>query len=176
MTHQNRLTNSSIRHPSLGGSQPSTGQSPMLLARINEKKAELENLKQLRDLSVGLTAQMQTLEQKLSTLSDGTEGTIRSKKQSRSDDNLSNSHCRSAFQLAHCLTSYQHGIRYITSTSSRKDAVDRYILAKIPQPKVADGGDITATSSNTQLPQSLVRIPVQEEPSQPSSQDCPERE
>ena len=46
----------------------------MLVARINEKKAELENLKQLRDLSAGLAAQMQTLEEKLSTLSGGTEG------------------------------------------------------------------------------------------------------
>lgn len=45
----------------------------MLVARINEKKAELENLKQLRDLSGGLAAQMQALEEKLSTLSDGTE-------------------------------------------------------------------------------------------------------
>lgn len=46
----------------------------MLVARINEKKAELENLKQLRDLSGGLAAQMQALEEKLSTLSEGTEG------------------------------------------------------------------------------------------------------
>lgn len=46
----------------------------MLMARINEKKGELENLKQLRDLSGGLAAQMQALEEKLSTLSDGTEG------------------------------------------------------------------------------------------------------
>lgn len=74
MAHPNRLTNSGFRHPSLGGPQASTGQSPMLLARINEKKAELENLKQLRDLSAGLAAQMQTLEEKLATLSDGTEG------------------------------------------------------------------------------------------------------
>lgn len=80
MAHQNRLTNSSFRHPSLGGPQTSTGQSPMLLARINEKKAELENLRQLRDLSAGLAGQMQTLEQKLSTLSDGTEGLTRSKR------------------------------------------------------------------------------------------------
>ncbi|MDI1487365.1 MAG: DASH complex subunit dad2 [Ramalina farinacea] len=40
----------------------------MLVARISEKKAELENLKQLRDLSGGLAAQMQALEEKLSTL------------------------------------------------------------------------------------------------------------
>jgi DASH complex subunit DAD2 len=52
----------------------STGQSPILLARISEKKAELENLKQLRDLSAGLAGQMQMLEEKLATLSDGTEG------------------------------------------------------------------------------------------------------
>ncbi|KIN05659.1 hypothetical protein OIDMADRAFT_113416 [Oidiodendron maius Zn] len=49
------------------------GQSPILLARINEKKAELENLKQLRDLSGALAGQMQVLEEKLATLSDGTE-------------------------------------------------------------------------------------------------------
>lgn len=46
----------------------------MLAARINEKRAELENLKQLRDLSAGLATQMQTLEEKLLMLSDGTEG------------------------------------------------------------------------------------------------------
>lgn len=74
MSHTNRPLNSTLRHPSMGGSQASAGQSPMLSARINEKKAELENLKQLRDLSGGLAAQMQALEEKLSTLSDGTEG------------------------------------------------------------------------------------------------------
>lgn len=46
----------------------------MLVARITEKRAELENLKQLRDLSASVAAQMQTLEEKLSLLSDGTEG------------------------------------------------------------------------------------------------------
>ena len=52
------------------------GQSPILLARINEKKTELENLKQLRDLSGALAGQMQVLEEKLATLSDGAEGII----------------------------------------------------------------------------------------------------
>lgn len=52
----------------------SAGQSPILLARISEKKAELESLKELRDLSAGLAGQMQMLEEKLATLSDGTEG------------------------------------------------------------------------------------------------------
>ncbi|KAL9037859.1 MAG: hypothetical protein Q9180_003484 [Flavoplaca navasiana] len=72
MAHPNRL-NSGPRHTSFGGQPAASGQSPMLLARINEKKAELENLKQLRDLSAGLATQMQTLQEKLSTLSSGTE-------------------------------------------------------------------------------------------------------
>lgn len=55
----------------LGGSQNS--QSSALQARIHEKKSELESLRQLRDLSAGLAGQMQQLEEKLGTLSDGTE-------------------------------------------------------------------------------------------------------
>ncbi|KAI1494493.1 DASH complex subunit Dad2-domain-containing protein [Biscogniauxia mediterranea] len=54
-------------------SAQSTGQSSVLLARIDEKKAELENLKELRDLSAAVAEQMEALEQKLATLSDGTE-------------------------------------------------------------------------------------------------------
>lgn len=50
------------------------GQSPALVARVNEKRAELENLRELRDLSAAVAAQMESLEQKLATLSDGTEG------------------------------------------------------------------------------------------------------
>lgn len=46
-----------------------------LQARVNEKREELENLKQLRDLSAAVASQMEALEEKLSTLSDGTEGT-----------------------------------------------------------------------------------------------------
>lgn len=51
-----------------------SGQSPALIARVNEKKAELENLKELRDLSGAVASQMEALEQKLATLSDGTQG------------------------------------------------------------------------------------------------------
>lgn len=43
---------------------------------MNEKKAELENLKELRDLSAAVASQMEALEQKLGTLSDGTEGVL----------------------------------------------------------------------------------------------------
>ena len=49
-------------------------QQPQLISRINEKKIELENLKQLRDLSANLAKQLRELEAKLGTLSDGTEG------------------------------------------------------------------------------------------------------
>ncbi|RYP06380.1 hypothetical protein DL765_009504 [Monosporascus sp. GIB2] len=51
----------------------SSGQPAVLVARVNEKKAELENLKDLRDLSAAVADQMEALEQKLATLSDGTE-------------------------------------------------------------------------------------------------------
>ena len=76
MSYASRPLPSHLRQPSTSGNSnsASAGQSPILLARINEKKAELENLKQLRDLSAGLAGQMQMLEEKLATLSDGTEG------------------------------------------------------------------------------------------------------
>lgn len=65
-----------IRQPSMAGSASSAGQSPALVARVNEKKAELENLRELRDLSAAVASQMEALEQKLGTLSDGTEGMV----------------------------------------------------------------------------------------------------
>lgn len=67
---------SHIRAQSTSASQSSSaaGASPILLARINEKKAELASLKELQALSAGLADQMQQLEDKLSTLSNGTEG------------------------------------------------------------------------------------------------------
>ncbi len=59
--------------PSSGLATSNNTQSSALQARINEKKAELESLKQLRDLSAGLAGQMQQLEDKLATLSNGTQ-------------------------------------------------------------------------------------------------------
>ncbi|KAF2100805.1 hypothetical protein NA57DRAFT_74402 [Rhizodiscina lignyota] len=78
MSYPNRPTlPSHIRSASTANAQSSAnstaGASPVLLARINEKKAELASLKELQALSAGLADQMQTLEEKLSTLSDGTE-------------------------------------------------------------------------------------------------------
>ncbi|KAI5204101.1 hypothetical protein E4T38_04896 [Aureobasidium subglaciale] len=61
---------SHLRQSSLSSSN---SQSSALQQRINEKRAELENLKQLRELSAGLAGQMEQLEEKLSTLSDGTQ-------------------------------------------------------------------------------------------------------
>ena len=74
MALPNRFMGSHLRQPSFGGPQHSASHSAMLTSRINEKKAELEQLKQLRDLSSGLASQMEELQEKLSTLSDGTEG------------------------------------------------------------------------------------------------------
>ncbi|KAL6703227.1 DASH complex subunit dad2 [Coniothyrium glycines] len=70
MSNFSRPLPSHLRNQSLGGSQQ---QSPVLLARIAEKKAELANLKDLQALSGGLADQMQLLADKLQTLSDGTE-------------------------------------------------------------------------------------------------------
>ncbi|KAI5784581.1 DASH complex subunit Dad2-domain-containing protein [Geopyxis carbonaria] len=61
-----------LRQQSLSGGGSSQS-SPALINRINEKKQELENLRALRDLSGNLAAQMQQLEEKLSTLADGAE-------------------------------------------------------------------------------------------------------
>ena len=75
MANYARPLPSHLRNQSLGGSQQ---QSPVLLARIAEKKAELANLKDLQALSGGLADQMQLLADKLQTLSNGTEGTFKS--------------------------------------------------------------------------------------------------
>jgi len=71
MSNYTRSLPSHLRNPSLGGSHQ---QSPVMLARIAEKRAELANLKDLQALSGGLADQMQMLADKLQTLSDGTEG------------------------------------------------------------------------------------------------------
>jgi DASH complex subunit DAD2 len=69
-----------MAHPTINASlrqsnaYPTTSQQAMALTmRIEAKKAELENLTQLRDLSNALASQMQALEAKLATLKDGTE-------------------------------------------------------------------------------------------------------
>lgn len=55
------------------GSLSGSSASPVLLQRIAEKKTELANLQELKNLSDQLAEQMQQLEARLETLSDGTE-------------------------------------------------------------------------------------------------------
>ncbi|PGH03834.1 DASH complex subunit DAD2 [Blastomyces parvus] len=64
-------TSSSLRQSSI---HPlSSQQSSPLAARIAAKRLELENLRQLRDVSGALASQMEALEEKLTTLKNGTE-------------------------------------------------------------------------------------------------------
>lgn len=65
-------TSSSLRQSSIN--PLSSQQSSPLAARIASKKLELENLRQLRDVSGALASQMEELGEKLATLKDGTEG------------------------------------------------------------------------------------------------------
>ena len=58
------------------GSSRSTSVSQMshgLMMRIMEKQGELERLNQLRDHTANLASQLEVLEGKLTTLTDGTE-------------------------------------------------------------------------------------------------------
>ncbi|KAG6026168.1 hypothetical protein E4U41_001326 [Claviceps citrina] len=73
MSHATRSLSSHMRAASSTTTSSSSSQSPALVARIEEKKAELQNLRELRDLSTAVANQMEALEQKLTTLSDGTE-------------------------------------------------------------------------------------------------------
>ncbi|KEF57709.1 uncharacterized protein A1O9_05627 [Exophiala aquamarina CBS 119918] len=67
-----------LRHPpstSVSGSlsMSNTQSQSHLHSRIASKRAELENLRQLRDLSADLATQLAALEAKLGTLRDGTQ-------------------------------------------------------------------------------------------------------
>ena len=77
MSFPHRATLSShLRAGSLSQNAASTGASSALAARVAEKKAELTSLKELQALSASVADQMQMLEDKLSTLADGTEGVL----------------------------------------------------------------------------------------------------
>ncbi|KAL8741841.1 MAG: hypothetical protein Q9190_005600 [Brigantiaea leucoxantha] len=102
----------------------------MLIARINEKKAELENLKELRNLSAGLAAQMQALEERLSTLSNGAEA------------------------VAAVLSNWHTVLQAINMAS-----------IKMPKPTLGEGKDNGGVTPEASLPQTLVRVPVEEQPS-----------
>lgn len=117
-------------------------QSSVLQSRINEKKVEFENLKQLRDLSAGLAGQMQQLEDKLATLSNGTEA------------------------VAAVLSNWHNVLRAIHMASGGSFSENARVAAvktdsqtaKMPKPKDADD----ASEPQVPLPQTLVRIPIQQ--------------
>ena len=169
MSYPSRPLPSHLRQPSTSGNltSGSTGQSPILLARISEKKAELENLKQLRDLSAGLAGQMKMLEEKLATLSDGTEGTqsllIIIMDSWLTDLVIS---CCSCFgKLAQRSSGDKHGIEYVYALCMSKGTTNTAAV-KIPKPKRMDeaDGEDTPTKTESELPQTLVRIPTEHAP------------
>ncbi|KAL1304616.1 hypothetical protein AAFC00_003583 [Neodothiora populina] len=117
---------SHLRHHSLPASSSSSNpQSSALQQRINEKRAELDNLQRLRDLSAGLAGQMEQLETKLSSLSDGTEA------------------------VAAVLSNWHTVLRAIHMAS-----------ASMPQPPAER--DPEQNADTPALPQTLVRIPLQD--------------
>lgn len=63
--HSTSNTSSSLR--------PQSQSQTLLQTRINAKRAELENLRHLRNLSATLATQLSTLEQRLGTLKDGAQ-------------------------------------------------------------------------------------------------------
>ncbi|KAI4742536.1 hypothetical protein E4T50_07041 [Aureobasidium sp. EXF-12298] len=109
----------------------SNSQTSALQQRINEKRAELENLKQLRELSAGLAGQMEQLEEKLSTLSDGTQA------------------------IATVLSNWHTVLRAIHMAS---DPLADENVAHIAKPQQDTEPEPDA---QLPLPQTLVRIPMQ---------------
>ncbi|KAI9728733.1 MAG: hypothetical protein M1828_002839 [Chrysothrix sp. TS-e1954] len=116
---------SSIRPNSLTSSTNPTI-SP-LAARIAEKKRELSDLRELRDLSGTLASQMAQLEEKLSTLAGGTEA------------------------VAAVLSNWHNVLRAVSMASM-----------KVPKPKGEDDEEAKGANEEMELPQTLVRIPVQQ--------------
>jgi hypothetical protein len=75
MNYPTRPTASHIRSGSL---QQGSTQTSVLQTRVEEKRAELASLRELQTLSARVVDQMQMLEDKLSTLADGSEGELNS--------------------------------------------------------------------------------------------------
>ena len=129
MAQPTRTLPNHLRNPSLAGAPTNSANSP-LATRIAEKKAELANLRELRDLSAQLANQMSQLEDKLSTLSNGTEA------------------------VAAVLGNWHNVLRAIHMAST-----------KIPAPnEEAQVNGVNVDEKSLDLPQTLVRIPVQDVP------------
>ncbi|KAF4123753.1 DASH complex subunit DAD2 [Geosmithia morbida] len=139
-SYPKRSFSSHIRASTAAGS---SAQSPALVARIEEKKAELEHLKELQELSSAVATQMEALEHKLSTLSDGTEAIAAV---------VGNWHnVLRAINMASCKFPYDQ-----SDHGSEQNAK----LTKIPgEPEEEQTED-----NDDSLPQTLVRIPTEHAP------------
>ncbi|KAK5039826.1 DASH complex subunit dad2 [Exophiala sideris] len=160
LTNHTSTSISSLRQPS----------QSLLQTRINAKRAELDNLRQLRDLSANLANQLSTLEAKLTTLRDGTQS------------------------VALVLANWENVLRAISMAATwhmlprqemRQGQANANAAVKVPRPSAqdqdgadadvegGDEGDSTGTKTKEEgkrhvqarktqtLPVPLVRIPVQ---------------
>ncbi|OJJ38571.1 hypothetical protein ASPWEDRAFT_36247 [Aspergillus wentii DTO 134E9] len=122
----------SLRQPS-NHHAISQQQSSALATRIASKKAELDNLKQLCELSGALAMQVQALESKLGTLKDGTEA------------------------VACVLSNWGNVLRAISMASTKAVGVTG------PRNQRSNSGDKDGVSIEHHLPATLVRIPAEQQ-------------
>ncbi|KIW77097.1 hypothetical protein Z517_09543 [Fonsecaea pedrosoi CBS 271.37] len=128
----------------------SNAQTPaqsQLQARIASKRAELENLRQLRDLSAHLTAQLEQLETKLGSLRDGAQA------------------------VALVLANWENVLQVIGMAAMKVPVPQSQSPPTAGAPDDPDGGNVDGgaggdvignpkTSQERDLPVPLVRIPV----------------
>lgn len=141
------------------GLRPPSQPSSALSTRIAAKKAELENLRQLRDLSGTLAMQMQALESKIATLKDGTEGGF-SPVCDCTPTNL--------FPAVACvLANWDNVLRAISLASSKLERmlirgvqVTDVIAEKASGLPDSTGPETEESPSESRLPATLVRIPA----------------
>ncbi|KYK61745.1 hypothetical protein DCS_02888 [Drechmeria coniospora] len=132
------LSTQHLRGPS--GSSSTSSQSPALVARIEEKKGELQHLQELRDLSASVATQMEALERKLSTLSEGTEAT---------DDE--------PIAIAAVMSNWHNVLRAINMASG-------HVMLTASSAASLAGPSGAGDESAEPLPQTLVRIPTEHAP------------
>ncbi|RAQ51377.1 DASH complex subunit DAD2 [Aspergillus flavus] len=153
-------TGSSFRQPSTHHAAPQQ-QLSALAARIASKKAELDNLKQLREMSGALAMQMQVLEEKIGTLKDGTEGrSCDSSKNIKFNDLINYARfmlmlaALSSPAVACVLANWDNVLRSISMASTEAVTVQR---PTVQNPNTLSEGD---KSVDTPMPATLVRIPA----------------
>ncbi|KAL2434817.1 hypothetical protein ABEF95_008060 [Exophiala dermatitidis] len=127
-------SSSGVRQPSHSHSH-SHSQS-LLQTRIAAKRAELENLQALRDLSANLATQLSTLEEKLGTLRDGSQS------------------------VALVLANWENVLRAI-NMAAMKVPKPADVDESETQDADAEGESRVTSGSAQDLPVPLVRIPVQ---------------